>query len=319
MLAPYIEGHASALLDLCLAGFERYEAFVANVRQRSGRPVEYACDGALLVAHDEAGRAEIADTCARLSAAGAAHEELDGAGVLALESGLSGAIDAGLLVRPHGYVHVGALVEALVASASARGAEFVRAGAEAVESGRAGAVVVAGERRHEADAVVLAAGCWSGRVRGAGAALPARPVRGQLVHLRFDRPPLGRIVWGPGCYLVPWRDGTLLAGATVEDAGFDERPTVEGVRGMLEGAHRLLPGADRANFEGVRVGLRPASGDELPVVGPSSTMPRVFHASGHYRNGVLLAPLTAALVADLVLDGRESPALAATLPARFGC
>jgi glycine oxidase len=190
---------------------------------------------------------------------------------------------------------------------------------EAVESDSAGATVVAGDARHEADAVVLAAGCWSGQVGGAGAAVPARPVRGQLVHARFDSPPLDRIVWGPECYLVPWRDGTLLVGATVEDAGFDERPTVEGVRGMLEGARRLLPGVDRARFDGVRVGLRPASGDDLPLIGPSSTMPRVFHASGHYRNGILLAPLTAALVADLVLDGREAPALAATRPARFGC
>ncbi len=105
----------------------------------------------------------------------------------------------------------------------------------------------------------------------------------------------------------------------MEDAGFDERATAEGVRGMLDNARCLLPAVDAGRFEGVRVGLRPASADELPLIGPSSTMPRVFHASGHYRNGVLLAPLTAALVADLVLDGREGPALATTRPSRFGC
>lgn len=110
----------------------------------------------------------------------------------------------------------------------------------------------------------------------------------------------------------------MLVGATVEDVGFDERATLGGVRSLSDAASALVPGLDSAVFKEVRVGLRPATSDELPIIGPSATMRQVFYAAGHYRSGVLLAPLTAGLVADLVLDGRAAPELAATQPARFG-
>lgn len=110
----------------------------------------------------------------------------------------------------------------------------------------------------------------------------------------------------------------MLVGATVEDVGFDERATLGGVRGLVDAASALVPGLDHATLEDIRVGLRPATPDELPIVGPSATMPHVFYAAGHYRNGVLLAPLTASLVADLALDGRAGPELAGLHPARFG-
>jgi glycine/D-amino acid oxidase-like deaminating enzyme len=117
---------------------------------------------------------------------------------------------------------------------------------------------------------------------------------------------------------VPWEDGTLLVGATVEDAGFDERTTVEGVRGLLDAVCAIVPRACTAGFTGARVGLRPATTDDLPVIGPSAVMPNLMYATGHYRNGVLLAPLTAQLVADAMLDNRIDPLLAAVSPARFG-
>ena len=316
MLAPYIEGHGPDLLSLCLASFELYGGFVARIERQSGIPVEYGCDGALQVAYDEVGRREIEDTCRRLAAAGAEHERLEGSEVRRLEPGLSPAIGAGLFVRPHGYVNVDGLMAALVGSASRHGTEFVSASVDTVEGGEDGAVVVTAAGRFAADAVVVAGGSWSGRIPAGGMTVPVRPVRGQLVHLRFDEPPVSRMVWGSRCYLVPWRDGSLLLGATVEDVGFDERPTVAGVSALLEGGRQLLPGLADAAFQEVRVGLRPATGDELPVIGRSPTMPRVFHATGHYRNGVLLAPLTAVLVADLVLEGREGEALADTSPGR---
>jgi thiazole synthase len=110
----------------------------------------------------------------------------------------------------------------------------------------------------------------------------------------------------------------VLAGATVEDVGFDEHATASGVQHLLAESTALLPVLARAAFEEVRVGLRPMTADELPVIGPSSTQPHVFLASGHYRNGVLLAPLTAALIADLVLDGGEASELALVRPGRLG-
>ncbi len=147
---------------------------------------------------------------------------------------------------------------------------------------------------------------------------PVRPVRGQLLHLRFASPPLSRVVWGAAAYLVPWVDGSVLVGATVEDAGFDDSVTVAGIRGLLDAAVELLPAAQFAAFTDARAGLRPATPDELPIVGRSSTMPGVYYATGHYRNGVLLAPLTAVMIADLVLEGRERAELSLVRPDRFG-
>jgi glycine oxidase len=170
----------------------------------------------------------------------------------------------------------------------------------------------------EADAVVLAAGSWSGTITIGPAPAPVRPIRGQLLHLRAPAPVASRVIWGSNCYVVPWRDGSLLVGATAEDVGFDESATVAGVRELLEHACELLPSASAARFEGVRVGLRPITPDEMPIVGASSTLPGVFYATGHYRNGVLLAPITARLLGDLILERRDAPELALTRPTRFG-
>jgi glycine oxidase len=168
--------------------------------------------------------------------------------------------------------------------------------------------------------VVLAAGSWSGEIaiEGVSATVPVRPVRGQLLHLGWSGTPLRRVTWSGRCYLVPWEDGTLLVGATVEEAGFDERATVEGVRGLLDAVCAIVPRASTAGFTSARVGLRPATRDDLPVIGASAVVPRLMYATGHYRNGVLLAPLTAQLVADAMLDNRIDPLLAPVSPARFG-
>ena len=145
-----------------------------------------------------------------------------------------------------------------------------------------------------------------------------KPIRGQLLRLRLPQRPATHVIWGSDCYLVCRRDGTVLAGATVEDVGFDERATSAGVQDLLGAAVSLMPSLRDAAFEGVRVGLRPMTRDELPAIGASSTMPHVFYATGHYRNGVLLAPLTAQLVAGLVLDGRADGELASVSPERLG-
>jgi len=117
---------------------------------------------------------------------------------------------------------------------------------------------------------------------------------------------------------VPWRNGRVLVGATVEDAGFDERATTAGVRDLLEAACTLVPHLWQASFAEARVGLRPASPDSLPVVGRSQVVPGLVYATGHYRNGILLTPLTAALVKDLVLGEGDDEALPALTPSRLG-
>jgi len=316
VLAPYIESpHEGPLLELAVRSLSEYERFVADVCQDSGMEVEHRLCGTLEVAVDlnEAGRLR--------SSAHEVGEWLDIAATLRMEPSLAGSIHGAVLIREHGYVAAPALLEALTWAALRHGAE--------VETGRR----IAGIEQRDghldvraqdgaswsARSVVLAAGSWTPQV---GLSEPAahvvRPIRGQL--LRLDWPaaaPLRHVIWGPDCYVVPWRDGTALVGATVEDVGFDERTTAAGVRDLLDAVCDLLPAAWGATFREARVGLRPATTDGLPIIGPSVAVPGLTYATGHYRNGILLAPITAALVADWILDGRLDPALQAFQPARF--
>jgi glycine oxidase len=151
---------------------------------------------------------------------------------------------------------------------------------------------------------------------GPGAHLPVEPVRGQLVALEPAPASAPRsIVWGPGAYLVPRRDGSLVVGATVERVGFDARPTAGGVAALLAAARALLPALADARFLGAAAGLRPDTPDHLPLVGPWPFASGLVLATGHYRNGVLLAPLTGQWIADGVLGkGWAEPAFD---PARF--
>jgi glycine oxidase len=316
VLAPYIEGHSEQLLKLAVCGLASYDAFIARLRADSQRPVEYRRNGTLQVARGQVEAATLEDAARRLSAAGVGHSLVDAGGVKDLEPGLAADVSAGLLVDEHGYVGVAALIAALVDAVDRRGGTLSRASVTAVERTASGIRVLTSDGSLDTDAVIIAAGSWSGTL--VTPPVPVRPIRGQLLQVRFAQPPLSRVVWGSACYLVPWSDGSVLIGATVEDVGFDERATAGGMRHLLESAADLLPASATAAFDEVRVGLRPFTSDELPVIGPSSTMRGVYYATGHYRNGVLLAPLTATLVADLVLEGRERPELALVAPGRLG-
>jgi glycine oxidase len=212
------------------------------------------------------------------------------------------------------------LTRALVVAARRHGAQLIEQSRVRRIMRRDGEIVVETDRGSlSGNAVVLAAGSWSGdiAVEGIITPVPVRPVRGQLLYLAWTGTPLRRVTWSRRCYLVPWDDGTLLVGATVEEAGFDERATVAGVRDLLDAACAIVPHAWEAGFRVARVGLRPATTDSLPVIGPSNAFPNLMYATGHYRNGVLLAPLTAKLVADAMLDNVMDPVMSVVSPARF--
>lgn len=316
ILAPYIEGHIDALLQLGTHSLALYDGFIARVGEDAGRPIEYERTGSLHLANNEAAAMELAVAARRFAHAGIAHELMPGHDAVRLEPGLSPRMISALLLPMHGYVRASELTEALAAAAVRRGAEILTADVEEIVSRASGPAIRTNGGHIESDAIVVAAGSWSGQL--APLTPPVRPVRGQLVHLHFDRRPISRVVWGGDCYLVPWRDGAVLVGATVEEVGFDETATASGVSRLLEASAGLLTALPQARFEAVRVGLRPGTPDELPVIGAAATMPRVYYATGHYRNGVLLAPLTAKLVADLVIDGRRDPDLDLVRPERFG-
>ncbi len=316
ILAPYIEGHIDALLRLGVNSLALYDGFIARVSDDAQQTIEYERSGSLHVAKNEAAAMELAIAARRFAHAGVAHELMPGHEARRLEAGLSPRIISALLLPAHGYVRAPELTSALASAAVRRGAGITTATVEEICAGERVLAVKTGDGRIESDAVILAAGSWSGRV--APMKPPVRPVRGQLLHLHFNERPLSRVVWGTDCYLVPWRDGSLLVGATVEDVGFDETATADGVTRLLASSAELLTTVPQARFDAVRVGLRPGTPDELPLIGPSSTMPGVYYATGHFRNGVLLSPLTAKLVADLVIDGKRDPDLELVRPDRFG-
>jgi glycine oxidase len=317
ILAPYIEGHHPPLLNLAICSLALYDEFVRRVEADSRCSVEYRRCGTLQVAGSEEEFAVLASAARGLEKAGVAHSLLDRRDVAQLEAGISPRAAGGLLVPSQGYVTAPALTQAVVHAALGRGALFAAAQVREIRCRRDRVEVIAGHEVFGGDAVVVAAGSWSSRI-GTVSHDAIRPIRGQLLYLRAAPGTIARIVWGARCYLVPWQDGTILAGATVEDVGFDERSTVEGVSRLLDAAVDLVPALGRAELREVRVGLRPMIADELPAIGPSSTMPGVYYAIGHYRNGILLAPLTAVAVADLVLEGRQRPELALVRPARVG-
>jgi glycine oxidase len=206
----------------------------------------------------------------------------------------------------------------MVAAARRAGA-VVTAGAPVsrLARDRGGYEVHAGGSRVRADVVVMSAGSWVGRIDiGEPVAPGVRPIRGQVLLLRPRVPVASRILWGPRCYLVPRADGCLLVGATVEDVGFDESTTIAGLSGLMQAAIELVPALADAALVEVRAGLRPVTRDELPVIGARAGEPGLVYAAGHYRNGALLAPITARIVADAVLDGRRHPALDALGPDR---
>jgi glycine oxidase len=314
ILAPQIEGHLPALLKLATCSLAMYDQFIRRVEQDSGRAIGYERHGTLQVALDDAEAGALAEIARGLLDAGVNHTLVDRDGARALEPSLADHTTGALLLPMQGYVRATELTGALVTAAQARGARLHTTAALGIEGGT-GVRVRTAETTMEADAVVVASGSWAVPSTPAQAP-PVTPIRGQLLHLRLETAMAPRVIWGTGCYLVPWRDGSVLVGATVEDVGFDERSTADGVRGLLDAAIRLVPSLGRAHLQEVRTGLRPRGADELPIIGRSDTMPGVFYALAHYRNGVLLAPVTAALLADLVMDGRERPELALVKPDR---
>jgi glycine oxidase len=322
VLAPYVEApHSGPLRDLTVRSLDLFDRFVSDVRQDSGVDVEYRKSGTLEVAADEVEAEALRQSTERLArdpAIGA--EWLDPSAARSAEPTLPEGIAGARLIKSHGYVVAAQLTEALAWGALRHGAEIETSRPITAIHERAGRleVVTHDGATWPTDRVVIAAGSWGAQLRLKAAALRAiRPVRGQLIRLAwFGRPPR-HVVWGPNCYLVPWEDGTVLVGATVEDVGFDERATAAGVRDLLEAACELVPAAWSATFREARVGLRPASIDGLPILGQSETLPGVVYATGHYRNGILLAPVTADLIGKLILEDRADPALQPFHPSRF--
>ncbi len=180
--------------------------------------------------------------------------------------------------------------------------------------------IVAGARHIPADIVVLAAGAWSRGVDITPAPpLPVRPVKGQMLAVQMDpaAPLLDHVLWGPGIYLAPRRDGRLILGATTEEKGFDTQITAGGQLALLTHAWRVLPTIEELPIIEQWVGFRPGSRDDAPILGPSDEVSGLVYATGHHRNGLLLLPVTAHVITRFILDGVLDPQVAAFQASRF--
>jgi len=344
MLAPVTEVHYGErpLLALNLAAAARWPTFAAEVEGASGLPVGYRPGGTLAVARDADDNAALEDLYQFQLRCGLQVERLRSRECRQLEPGLAPSIRGGVLAAGDHQVDNRALVEALLAACQHAGVRMVtgRVAELAVEGDRVTGVVLSGggpagygsltsagsvRSRPEgetlaAGVVVLAAGCWSGGLGGLAAeVLPrVRPVKGQLLYLRgsADQPLCSRNVRGLEVYVVPRGDGRVVVGATVEEQGFDTTVTAGAVHDLLRAALELLPDVAELELAETVVGLRPGSPDNAPMLGPAGPDGLVV-ATGHYRNGILLTPVTADAIAELLITGQVPEMIAPFTPGRF--
>lgn len=308
MLAPVgeLSFGEPELLELTLAAARLYPQFVAELEAATGESTGFERLGALHVALDRDEAAQLRRVHALQRSLELEAEWLPPRRCRDLEPGLTPSFHGGVFAPGEAAVDPRALTKVLAAALEAEGVE-VRTGIEVVdgvfEGERLAGVRTAAGEELRADKVVLATGAWSGATHWLPehARPPVRPVKGQVLELRArgEEPPIRHILASERVYLVPRSDGRLIVGATVEEMGFDTAVTAGGVHELLREAYRLLPDVAEMELVGAVAGLRPGTPDNLPLVGPGA-IDGLILATGHFRNGILLAPLAAETVADLL-------------------
>ncbi|MBA9006628.1 glycine oxidase ThiO [Thermomonospora cellulosilytica] len=312
------------LLHLGIASRDRYPAFVAELEEASGHRTGYRRDGILEVAFDSDDLAFLNDLRRFQESLGIPTEALTGRECRRLEPMLAPSVRGGLLAPEDGSIDPRRLTAALLAAAERAGVRLVRrrAAGLVVERDTAAGVRLDDGTVLRADGILLAAGARSNELDGLpeGVVPEVRPVKGQVIRLRTRAPFLGRstrgVVKGSSIYLVPRDDGEIVVGATQEEMGFDTTVTAGGLWQLLRDARELLPGITELEFAEVSAGLRPGSPDNAPVLGPSA-LPGLFLATGHFRNGVLLTPVTADVMTEILVDGTVPEVAAPFTPDRF--
>jgi glycine oxidase len=289
------------LVPLAKASMAFYPEFVSSVEEVSGQSAGFRPKGTLQAIFSRDARAELSTVIALHHGLGLKAEPLSPAGARELEPSISEELEAGVLRPDEASVDNRALTQAVLEAARRAGVEFFPGdGVEAIwrEGGRCAGLQLKNERV-AAQWTVIAAGCFSANIEGVAAYAPVRPAKGQMVALRADDLKIERVLWSEKIYLVPRNDGRILAGATVEYTGFERTLTAGGLEKVLAGAIELAPGLANARVEETWAGLRPDSPDHLPIVGPTD-VDGLLVATGHFRGGILLAPITARLVREWV-------------------
>jgi len=317
LLALLGESSETAFARLARASWRLYPDVVRELQERTGIDVEYVTRGTIypMSASQTRRDAEVWAVNKELGV-----EVVDGQDVQALEPALSPKISHAIFVKGDHWLNNQRLVLAYAQAAVAAGVELHTAcnvSRVVVEGGRARAVVAEGERV-EGDAVLLAAGAWTSElVRSLGMRLSVEPRRGQMIALAHAPPVLTHCVHGEA-YLVPRPSGELLIGATVERAGFQRAVTAEGIAGLLRAAIELAPSLRDLPIARTWCGFRPWAPDGLPILGPWPGIEGLWVSTAHFRNGILLAPITARLMTEWITEGSPGMDVKDFLPDRFG-
>jgi glycine oxidase len=293
----------------------RWPGFADELLRASGIDVELRREGTLVLALTADDQGEIGHRLEFQQKLGLPLQWISAAATRAREPHLAGKI-AGALFSPQDHqVDNRKLAHALRIAAETTGVtihEHRPVKEILVQGGRARGVTFDDGTNFSADIVVLAAGAWSRSIGGLppDRRPPVRPVKGQMLALQMDAaaPLLNHVLWAPGAYLVPRRDDRLIVGATVEEKGFDDTITAGGVMALLDAAWRAVPAVEELPIDEIWVGHRPGSRDDAPILGPGP-LDGLFYATGHHRNGILLAPVTADAMARLILDNVVQPAI----------
>src|SRR5215470_3345014 len=292
ILSPAPESPAMiGMVPLGKASMALYPEFVQMVEETSNQKVGYRAKGTLEVITSRHAREELSTIIALHHGLGLQAEPLSTRDALELEPSLREDIEAAVLRPAEASVDNRLLTRAIVESARKSGAEiFANVEVEAIwREGDTCKGLVTGSERVTAKHTVIAAGCFSARIQGVERYAPVRPAKGQVISLRCPETKIERVLWGDDIYLVPRNDGRVLAGATVEYAGFDKTLTAGGQKKLLSAAINLVPAFEKALVEETWAGLRPDSPDHLPILGPADLQGLVI-ATGHFRSGVLLTP-----------------------------
>ena len=299
MLSPVSEVHDPAFLELAEASFALYPAFIDELRVAAGVDVEFGTPGKLSFAYtpDDVGHLRIKspDVISALDAG-------------RLEAEVTTDVVGAVLFPRDGFVDNRTMGVALARAAERAGARmWTGQSVQSIESagGSVQAVVLESGERIACETVVLAGGAWSSSIRGLPRRLRVLPVKGQMVALRTNVQ-LRHMLQSPDCYLIPRSGQRVLVGATVEHVGFDARTTLAGVQALLTAARRLVPRLADAEIIETWTGFRPGTPDDLPILGPEPELSGLVYATGHYRNGILLTPLTAQLVSALITEPSAS-------------
>ncbi len=304
LLGAQVETHdAGPLASLCLLGRDRFAAWAGELAARTGIDIEHRICGVTRIAQTATEAAALDHDIAWQLAAGLRVERPSAAALRELEPAIGGHVEAAARFPDEARVDPPRLLRAMRIAAERAGAVF-SSGAMVrrvlLDGSVARGVEIEGGEQLRADHVVIAAGSWSNLVPGVPVAADAvRPARGQIIELFAKMPPLRGSVFGKRAYLAPRDDGRVMVGSTLEFVGFERAVTAGAVRDLLAGAIDLVPSLAHAEVTRTWSQFRPYTKNQLPLIGPSSVAGLLL-ATGHFRNGILLGPVTGEIIADLV-------------------